>query len=260
MRMELFDTHCHLTSKVFTANTDAVIDRAVAAGVTGMITVGTDVSDSRAAATLAARRPEVWFAAGVHPHEAAKASPDDVAALARLWGEPRCVAAGEIGLDYHYDFSPRDVQRDWFARQLEVALAAQRPVIVHSREAFDDTVAILERHGGVRRPVVFHCFTGTPAEAADIDRRGWRLSFAGVVTFKKLTELQSIAAAYPVDRLMVETDAPYLSPEPVRNVRPNEPALVAHTVAFLARLRGVDANTLAAAATANARRFFAPPL
>jgi TatD DNase family protein len=257
--MELIDTHCHLTSDAFADTVDTVIERALAAGVRQMITVGTDAADARAALALAQRRAELRMAAGIHPHEAAKASPHDVEGLQRIWAGPLCVAVGEVGLDYHYDFSPRDTQRDLFARQLDAGAATRLPIIVHSREAHADVVAILRRCGYEGRPVVFHCFTGTADEAAEIAACGWRVSFSGVVTFKKSKELQRIAAACPTDNLMLETDSPYLSPEPVRHIRPNEPAHVAHVARFLAALRRIPPEDLAAHATRNSRAFFALP-
>jgi len=254
--MDLIDTHCHLTAEAFDANREAVLARAAVAGVAGMITIGTDRADSRAAAELAASRPNVWFAAGIHPHEAARARPDDLAELQRMWAEPRCVAVGEIGLDYHYDFSPRRTQQEWFARQLEAAGPTGRPVVVHSREAFEDTAAILEHCGYVGRPVVFHCFGGDAAQAQQIAARGWRISFTGTVTFRKAVTLHEIARSYPLEALLIETDCPYLSPEPVRHLRPNEPAHLVHVAAFLARLRGMSLEAIAAATTAAARAFF----
>jgi len=252
----MIDTHCHLTSESLATNVSAVVDHAIADGITRMITVGTDARDSQASGVLADQFDTVYFSAGIHPHEAAKASPTDIETLSQLWKQNKCVAVGEIGLDYHYDFSPRDVQRDLLARQLEAAADTGLPLIVHSREAFDDTVAILKQQGCANRPAVFHCFTGTPDEAAVIAANGWRVSFTGVVTFKKLAALQSIAAAYPADQLMVETDAPYMSPEPVRHIRPNEPAMLKHTVAFLAKLRGQSFESVAAQTAENAKQFF----
>jgi len=254
--MSLVDTHCHLTGREFASCLDAVIDRAVAAGVNRMITVGTDAADAQAALALARRRPELSAAAGIHPHEAGRAVPADLDVLARVWAEPRCVAVGEIGLDYHYDFSPRDVQRDWLRRQLDAAAATGLPVVIHSREAHADVVRILTECGYVGRPVVFHCFAGTADEAAEIARCGWRLSFSGVVTFRKSEALRAIAATYPAEQLLIETDAPYLSPEPVRHIRPNEPANVRHTLAFLAALRQTPFDVLADRTSRNAEAFF----
>ncbi len=254
--MQFTDTHCHLTSEAFAGAADAVIDRAVACGVRRMIAVATDARDAAAVMALARRRSELRAAAGIHPHEAARATPEDMDTLVGIWADPLCVAVGEVGLDYHYDFSPRDVQRDVFARQLDAAAGLGKPVIVHSREAYADVVEVLRRCGYVNRPVVFHCFGGTAEEAEEITACGWRVSFSGVVTFRKATELQAIAAVYPADRIMLETDSPYLSPEPVRHKRPNEPAHLAHIAAFVAGLRGMDAPGLADQTTRNAAEFF----
>jgi TatD DNase family protein len=198
----------------------------------------------------------VHAAVGFHPHEAGKVTDESFAAMFELWSHPKVVAVGEMGLDYHYDFADRDTQREVFARQLAEAAKRRLPVVIHSREALDDTVRILIEQGFAGRPVVFHCFTGTAEEAQRIAEHGWRVSFTGVVTFKKSDELRRIARAYPLEKLMVETDAPYLSPEPVRNKRPNEPAFVAHTARFLAELRDEPYEAFAEQTARNTREFF----
>lgn len=195
------------------------------------------------------------IATGIHPHEAAKVSERDWLSLSATWGKPEVVAAGEMGLDYHYDFSPRGVQRVVFERQLDLAKQAGLPVIIHCREAHADTVQILAGHGFDHWSVVFHCFSGTPEEAAEIRAHGWWTSFTGVITFKNAAVLQQVVKETPADQLMFETDAPYLSPEPVRKMRPNEPKNLVHTVRFAAQLRGDRFEALAGVSTANARRF-----
>jgi len=258
--MGLIDSHAHLTFPDLSGVLSAVLDRCAAGGVDRIITVGTDVADARAALDLARQHEGTIFAAaGFHPHQAAKMMTDDLAAMEGLWRDPQVVALGEMGLDYHYDFAPRDVQQDVFGAQLERASAFDKPVVIHSREALDDTMAILSERGFVGRRVVFHCFTGTPDEAASIAALGWRISFTGVVTFKRSQELQAIARAYPADQLMIETDAPYLSPEPVRHKRPNEPSYVVHTAGFLADLRGETLEDLAATTAQNTVAFFGLP-
>lgn len=254
--MILIDSHAHLTFDVLRCDLDAVLARAAEAGVEHVITVGTDLADSRRAVDIASQRSEVSAVVGIHPHEAAKAGPDDLDALELLLAEPDVVGIGEIGLDYHYDFSDRGSQRRIFEAQLELARRYDHPLVIHCREAVDDALADLVAAGFANRPVVFHCFTGAPDEAARIAERGWRISFTGVVTFRKSTGLQAIARAYPADQLMLETDCPYLSPEPKRNVRPNEPALLIHTARFLADLRGVELDAFAAQTTANTKAFF----
>lgn len=255
--MGLIDSHAHLTFPELRERVDDILDGCHEIGVDAVITIGTDLADAQAAVELARRFPlRVHAAVGVHPHEAGKATEEDVQAIADLWNQSDVVACGEMGLDYHYDFSDRPTQRAVFARQLGMATGPGKPLIIHCREAFEDVAAILEEHGYEGRPVVFHCFTGTADEAARIAERGWRISFTGVVTFKRSTELQAIARDYPADQLMVETDSPYLSPEPVRGKRPNEPAHVVHTARFLAALRGVSFEDLAAQTVRNTRSFF----
>jgi len=201
----------------------------------------------------------VFVAAGIHPHESGKTSAEDLAALPALWNEPEVVALGEMGLDYHYDFADRDAQHRVFADQLQKAAAMDKAIVIHSREALDDTIAMLLAHGFERRRVVFHCFTGTAAEAARIAEHGWRISFTGIVTFKKSQWLHDIARDYPADQIMVETDSPYLSPEPVRSAKPCEPAFVAHTARFLAKLRGVSLESFSDQSSRNTREFFRLP-
>ncbi|MGQ9652240.1 MAG: TatD family hydrolase [Phycisphaerae bacterium] len=258
MICKLFDTHCHLTFEDLYPRRRQVIADAAAAGVTRMITVACVPNEWETALAMQSEFPIVWVAASVHPHEACKVGAGDVDELARIWGRPSVVAAGEMGLDYHYDFSPRQVQQSVFERQLELAWDTGLPLVIHCREAHDDVVRLLEKHGYRGKPVVFHCFGGGPDEAADLRSRGWWVSFSGILTFKKARQAQAACAETPIDQILFETDAPYLSPEPVRNKRPNEPAHIAHTVRFAAQLRGEAFDTLAAASTANAVKLFAP--
>lgn len=254
--MPLVDTHCHLTSNALAGQLTEVRSRASSAGIAGIITVGTDARDSGLAVAAADLLDGVYAAVGIHPHEAGKIRPDDFRILKELRHHPDVVAWGEIGLDYHYDFADRKAQQRAFASQLELAAAAELPVIIHCREAFADTLAILDEQQYAGRKVVFHCFTGTRSDADVIAARGWRLSFTGIVTFKNNRELQELATAYPLDLLMLETDSPYLAPEPCRHVKPNEPAMLVHTAAFLARLKGLALEELAERTTANAGQFF----
>ncbi|MDO8629757.1 MAG: TatD family hydrolase, partial [Phycisphaerales bacterium] len=264
----------------FVGRIDEVLARCSEAGVEGVITIGTSLDDARSAIALTRRYPgRIHAAVGFHPHEADRVSDDHLVAMAALWREADVVAFGEMGLDYHYDLADRANQRRVFARQLELAAEVMcsredpltlpsppeeergsrthdKPIIIHCREAFDDCESILVDHGFVGRRVVFHCFTGSAQEAAVIAERGWRISFTGIVTFPKSTELHAIAGAYPADRLMVETDSPYLSPVPVRGKKPNEPAHVAHIVKFLAELRGASYEELVARTHRNTCEFF----
>ncbi len=255
----LIDSHCHLTAPPLMRQVDALIGRAREAGVSHVVTIGTGPDDARRAADLAAARPEVFSTAGVHPHEAGKAPDGWEEALERLLGEPRVVAVGETGLDYHYDYAPRDAQRRVFEAQLALADRVGKPVIIHCREAQEDALAVLR---GFPRlgAVVFHCFTGTEAEASAVLDGGHWISLTGVVTFRNADELRRVAAMLPADRLMVETDAPYLSPEPVRSRKPNEPAHVAHIARVIAGERRMAWDEFVARSRANTVRFFGLPL
>lgn len=257
MPAELVDTHCHLTMTDLLNRRQEVIAGAVEAGVTRMISVACVPAEWDAALDLYRAFPDqVRLAAGIHPHEAARTTDEDFARLQRIWRAPGVVACGEMGLDYHYDFSPRERQQTVFERQLDLAADTGLPVIIHCREAHDDVVRLLVRHGLAGRPVVFHCFSGTATEAADLRTHGWRASFTGIITFKNAAALQAVCAATPADELMFETDSPYLSPEPVRRMRPNEPRNLVHTVRFAAQLRAETFESLAATSTAAAVRFF----
>jgi len=240
-----FDNHCHLGD-----DADEVVARARAGGVVGMVTVGCDLADSRAAVATASRHDDVWATAGVHPHEAS----GGVDGLVDLLADPRVVAVGEAGLDFHYDHSPRDAQRDAFAAQIGLANAHDLPLVIHTREAWDETFAILDAEGVPAR-TVFHCFTGGPDEAAEGLARGALLSFSGIVTFRTAEDLRAAAATCPLDRAMVETDSPYLAPVPHRG-RPNEPAHVALVGAAVAEAMGRPVDEVAAATTSNARAFY----
>jgi len=251
----LIDSHCHLTYEPLAQIREDVLRRAAEAGVTHMISIGTDIADTRAAIDLASTHANIFASSGVHPHQAGKVDPGWNDELRSLAGHQRVVAVGETGLDYHYDFAPRDRQREVFERQLALALAVDKPVVIHCREAHADVMGVLAGFPGLRR-VVFHCFTGTPAEAREIIDRGYWISLTGVVTFKNSQELCEVARHLPPDRIMIETDSPYLSPEPVRSRRPNEPALVVHVARRVSELRGVPFEEFAALTRANTIRFF----
>lgn len=258
----LIDSHCHLAHSRLIGQAHAILLRARAAGVEACVLASGDLAEAAASQTLCRQfanrtdMPRLFFTAGLHPHEA-KAAPDDLLAqLATLCEDARCVAIGEIGLDYHYDFSPRDVQRQVFARQLDLANRLGRKVVIHTREAFDDTLAIIRESAIDSRRIVLHSCTQPRADVERMLELGAMVGFSGIVTFKNAQYLRESAAIVPADRILIETDAPYLSPEPVRAMRNNEPANVAHTAAALAKLRGQDAETFAHQTTQNAMRFF----
>ena len=253
----LIDTHCHLTDGRLERRLEAVLGRAREAGVAGCICAAASVPDSESAAELAAAHEGVFCMAGVHPHDAGAADDDYLDRLTELAGGPGNVAIGEIGLDYHYEFSPRRVQQDVFAAQLDLAGRLGKPVVVHTREALGDTLAILRQSSARPERVVFHSFTGDGGETRLVLDAGCWVSYSGIATFDKADAIRQAAAVVPDDRIMVETDAPYLSPEPVRKMKTNEPANVAHVARCLARARGAEAEDFAELTTANAASFFA---
>jgi TatD DNase family protein len=257
MTTALFDTHCHLTCNDLYDQIDEVVASANAAGVGRLLTVACEEEkDFERALALADRWKNIHVAAGYHPHVAGRIEQENLQKLADLWDTSPVVAAGEMGLDYHYDFSPRRKQADVFKRQLELAARADLPVIIHCREAHQDLLRILIEQGYRDRRVVIHCFSGHADEAAEIRSHGWWLSFTGVLTFKNAEAIRQACLETPIDKLFFETDAPYLSPEPIRKQRPNTPANMVHTVRFAAELRGDEFAHLAQATTNNALRFF----
>jgi TatD DNase family protein len=241
------DNHCHLEPGPDAAE---AIAEAVAAGVERMVVVGTDAASSRASIRVARAHDNVWATAGVHPHDAT----EGVEGIVELLGAPEVVAVGECGLDYHYDHSPRTVQRDVFALQIALAHEHELPLVIHTREAWDDTFAILEREGTPAH-TVFHCFTGGPSEAGRALETGASLSFSGIVTFPSADDVREAAAVCPVDRLLVETDSPYLTPVPHRGTR-NRPALVPLVGQAVATAQGRPVAAVAEATWRNAERFY----
>lgn len=267
MTPTLIDTHCHLTFDALAPHVSAVLERARAAGVTRVITVSTRMRELAASLALLGAHADVYLAAGIHPHEAAACTSDDLSALDQLHrghgvaaeDARRIVAVGETGLDFHYDFAPRERQEAVFRSQLEVATRHGRPVIIHARQAETRVADILAEYPALAGRAVFHCFSEGPAIARRLLDAGYYLSFTGVVTFKNAQTVREAARYAPLDRLLLETDAPFLSPEPVRKITPNEPAFVVHTARRLAELRHEPFETVAATTTANAARFFGLP-
>jgi len=252
----LVDSHCHLDYDGLAEDLDGVLGRAGAAGVGTFLTIGTRIAAFPGVRAIAERYPQVWCSIGIHPHEAANENADP-AALVAAARHPKVVGIGETGLDYYYDSSPRDQQQRNFRLHLDAAQEAGLPVIVHTRDADADTAAILEETAR-RGPVsgVLHCFTSGRALAERAVELGFYVSMSGILTFKNAEDLRATAKALPLDRLLVETDAPYLAPVPMRG-KPNEPAFVAHTAKRLAELRGIPVAELAAATTDNFFRLFA---
>lgn len=250
----MIDTHCHLTDERLGAQLDAALTRARAAGVTRFITIGTTLADDEAAIALCRGRPDVRCAIGVHPNYAHEADVADLPRLRDLQADPSVVALGEMGLDYFHHYAPRPKQFQIFEPQLQLAVELNRPVVIHCREATDDCLTVMKQFPTVR--AVFHCFTGSPDEARKILDAGYLLGFTGAVTFKKNDALREAVALTPPDRLLVETDAPYLTPEPHRAQKTNEPAMVVHVAATVARVKGMSVEEVDTVTTENAERFF----
>lgn len=257
----LVDSHCHVDAEQFAGDREEVIERAFSSGVSHMMVIGTGDGppDFEAGIRLADKYEQIYCTVGVHPHDAAKATDNTIYELESLLKHPKVLAIGEMGLDYHYDFSPREQQQAVFLAQLELAKRAAKPIVIHTREAWEDTFRILEQHyTGATAGGIMHCFSGGPAEAERSLALGFHLSFAGVVTFPKALDLQLAAKEAPLDRILVETDAPYLAPVPFRGKR-NEPAYVMHTAKKLAELRGVDLDSIAKATSENFWRLTSQP-
>ena len=256
----MIDSHCHLAGEEFASDLDGVVSRAAEAGVRDALCIlgAEDAPEVARAEVVRQAWPSIRFAAGIHPHHAGKFAGqinDGVAVVGEALDRARACAIGEIGLDYHYDFSPRDVQQDVFRAQIRLALERDVPIIIHTREATDDTFRILREEGQGRIRGVFHCFTGDAVMAREVLELGFYLSYAGIVTFPKAGDLREAARITPADRLLSETDAPFLAPVPHRGKR-NEPAFVVRVVDTLAELHGGSRETLAAQIRANFERLF----
>lgn len=249
----LVDSHAHLDSASGAAPADELIAEAADAGVERIVAIGTGQESSERAIALSHQHPGVSAIIGVHPHDADRFGPDDEVWIRDLGADPEVVGIGECGLDYFRELSDRGAQRRVFSAQIGIARDLGLPIVIHSREAADDTIEVL-RTEAAGHPVILHCF-GMPAKIDDVLAEGWNVSFAGNVTFKKADELRTAARLVPEDRLLVETDSPYLAPVPMRG-KPNRPAYVGHTLDAIAQVRGVDPAELARITTANAHRVF----
>lgn len=254
--MMLVDSHCHL-DPYFQGEVPEVLARARAAGVERVVTIGVRLSQAPLLMTLVEAHAEVFCTVGIHPHNAGEAPPPEVEEILRLVQHPKVIGIGESGLDYFYDKAPRDAQAESFRRHIRAARASGLPLVVHARDADADIAAILEeeRERGGAFPFLMHCFSSGPELARRAVALGGYVSFSGILTFPKSAELRALAAELPEERLLVETDAPYLAPVPLRGKR-NEPAFVAHTAAVLAAARGVTPERIADITTANFFRLF----
>lgn len=256
VQLELVDSHAHVDMPEFDSDRADMLARAQAAGVRQILAIGGAPGALASSLPFAERYEWIYAAAGIHPHEARLATPAHYDELAKLAKHPKFLGWGEIGLDYHYDHSPRDVQQRVFTEQLALARVAAKPIIIHCREAWPDCLALLETHwrssgiGGI-----FHCFSGTLEEARRGTEMGFLISFAGNVTYPKAQNLREVAAALPLESILIETDSPFLAPQPFRGRR-NEPAFIAEVARTLAPVRNLAPQQVAAATAANFRRFF----
>ncbi len=255
--MELADTHVHLDDEAFDADRDAVLDQAAAAGVRVIVAIGTTLESSRRTVWLADRYPQVSAAVGIHPHEAGTVRPETVRELEPLLKSPGVVAIGETGLDFYRDYSPRSAQAALFRAHLSLAREAGLPVVIHCRDTYPEVLAILGEFTQV--PVIFHAFSGSLEVAETCLERGGSLAFGGPLTFRNARRLVEVAAQVPLDRILLETDAPLLSPEPHRGSR-NEPARLRLVAERMAQIRGLTVEAVAEVTTANARRVFRLPV
>ena len=260
--MEIIDSHAHLEMAQFDADRDAMLERARAAGVEALLAIGSGTGPTErldAAIPFAEQHDWIYATVGIHPHDAATATEEHYARLDELARNPRVIAWGEMGLDYYYDHSPRDVQQQVFRRQLGQARAAKLPIVIHCREAWDDCLAIMEEDWGpTGLGGIFHCFTGTLAEAQRGLDMGFLISFAGNVTYPKMQHLRDVAREIPMEKLLTETDSPFLPPQGRRGKR-NEPAYVRNTAETLASVRNLSLDEIARVTTENARRLFGLP-
>jgi TatD DNase family protein len=256
--MNLIDSHCHLNYEYEPKSTEEVIAEAAAAGVVKLVTIGTEIATIAAVQAISEKHANVFHTVGVHPHEAVTIGEGDLARLEAAAKHPKCRAIGEIGLDYHYDHSPRDVQRKRFDDQLLIAARLALPVVIHSREGEEDLLASLSAYAPRSKskyPGVIHCFSGTVEFGKKCLDLGFLISFSGIVTFKKADEIREAARTFPLERILVETDSPYLAPIPYRGKK-CEPSMVKLTAQKIAEIRGISFDEVAEATTRNAEAFF----
>ncbi len=253
--INLTDTHCHLDMDAYGADLDLVLSRAASAGVGTIVTIGIDAESSKQAVRIADRHAHVYAAIGIHPHDAARAAEEDFQTITELATHKKVVAYGEIGLDYAKNYSPKTIQQQIFSRQLHLAKKLNLPVIIHDREAHEDTLCLLREHAPYPAGGIMHCFSGDMFFAEKIMELGFFISIPGIVTFKNAYSLHEVAAAIPLAAMLIETDGPFLTPVPYRGKR-NEPAFIVYTAQKIADLAGVSLQEVATATTANARSIF----
>lgn len=251
----LFDSHAHLDSKQFDQDRDLVIKRAQSSGVSYIFNPGADFESSVNAVALSEKYDFIYAGVGIHPHDAKSCDDDMLALLTHMAKKPRVVAIGEIGLDYHYDFSPREIQKKWFIAQVKLAKTLKLPVVIHDREASADVMAILKAENAFETGVLMHCYSGSAELARQYVKLGAMISIAGPVTYKNARKTVEVVESVPIERLLIETDAPYLSPVPMRGKR-NEPMYVKHTCERIASIKGIPFESVAELTCQNAKTFF----
>jgi TatD DNase family protein len=252
----IIDSHSHLHDPKFASDLDEVLARAKDAGLTDLVTIGCDIETTKRAQAVAHKYPQVFFSAGFHPHEAKFLNDETFAELTEMAKDKKCVAIGECGLDYYYEHSPKEAQLEAFKRQLELAEYLNKPVVIHLRDAYEDCLNMLRDKTWPGRKVVIHCFSGTVSHAQAFVDIGCHISFSGIITFKKPLDLLEVAKMVPANRIIIETDCPYLAPHPFRGQR-NEPAYIVNTLNVVAQARGEDVDSLAKTIHQNTLGFFA---
>lgn len=257
--MELIDTHCHLTFDELQTDIEAVLARSIDASVTGWITVGTEPTENSKVIELIDKHKNLFGAVGIHPHDARLVTDPQIKELKKQINNLKIVAVGETGLDFHYNLSEPRQQKKVFVQHLKIAAESGLPVIIHCRDAFDDTLEILDRFSEDLKSVVFHCFTGTKQQAQVLLDKGFFISITGIVTFNNADDIREAVKIIPTDRLMVETDCPFMSPKPLRNKKVNEPAFMVHTAEKIAQVKEMGLEQLAKEVTETSRLFFNLP-
>lgn len=254
-RHMLIDTHCHINDSKYDQERFLVLTRAKEAGVTHLINIGCDIPTSQHGQALASVHKEIYFSAGIHPHDASKATRENLDAIEQMASDPKCVGIGECGLDFYYNHASKEDQEHALMAQIQIAIRTKKPLILHIREAFDVCFSMLRPYRSQLVGGIVHCFTGTAEDAAHAVELGLLVSISGIVTFKKSDALVKAVASTPLESLLIETDAPYLAPEPYRGKR-NEPAWIVEVVRQIAQIKGIDWSEVAKATTHNAKRVF----
>lgn len=257
--MKLIDSHAHLTFKELEGSLDSVLQRNTVAGVTQCITIGTDAEQNKKVIEIIDKHQNLFGAVGIHPHYASDVSQADIDEVRAFAKHKKIVAIGETGLDFHYNLSKPDAQKDLFKALLAIAAESKLPVIVHSRDAFNETLESIDKFADKNTSIVFHCWGGTPAQTQIVLDKGFYISFTGVVTFKNAAQARDAAKIVPLEKMMIETDCPYMSPEPFRKQKVNEPSLLIHTAQKIAELKQISLEDFADAVTKTTKQFFNLP-